>query len=352
MQVTGAYLPGDSTAVLRVTEVPEPGIGQVVLRVMASTICGSDIRAIYREHLGTGAEAYQNVVVGHEPCGIVAATGPGCKEFTIGERAVVYHISGCGLCSECRRGYMISCTSPRRQAYGWQRNGGMAEYLLAEEKDLVRLPAELTYTDGAQVACGFGTAYEALCKVELSGRDSILVVGLGPVGLATAALARALGAHRIIGIDTVVERVELAKSLGACDEFVDVGDGAGTAVRSLTRDAGVTCAVDCSGSAAGRSLALDASAPRARIALVGEGGELVCRPSPQLMHGQKTVFGSWVTSTWRMQELLERLVDWRLHPGDFVTHRFPLDKVSEAYALMDSGRCGKVAIGFGEELNS
>jgi len=100
---------------------------------------------------------------------------------------------------------MISCTSDQyRRAYGWQRDGGMAEYLLAEEKDLVYLPEPLTYSDGAQVACGFGTVYEGLEKIGISGNDDVLVTGLGPVGLATAMLARALGARRIAGIEVIL----------------------------------------------------------------------------------------------------------------------------------------------------
>ena len=102
------------TTVEHVTaEVPEPGPGQVLLRMRGSSICGSDIRAIYREHLGHGAEAYQGVVAGHEPCGEVVATGPGVARIGVGDRVVVYHIVGCGQCDECRHGYEIGCTSPR-----------------------------------------------------------------------------------------------------------------------------------------------------------------------------------------------------------------------------------------------
>jgi D-arabinose 1-dehydrogenase-like Zn-dependent alcohol dehydrogenase len=99
----------------------------------------------------------------------------------VGDRVIVYHISGCGVCNDCRRGYMISCTSERyRRAYGWQRDGGMADFLLAEEKDLIHLPDELSYADGAQVACGFGTVYEGLRKIGISGDDDVLITGLGP----------------------------------------------------------------------------------------------------------------------------------------------------------------------------
>ena len=151
------------------------------------------IRCIYREHTGKGPEGYQaGLIAGHEPCGQIVECGPGCRRFEKGDRVIVYHISGCGVCNDCRRGYMISCTSPWRRAYGWQRHGGMADYILAEEKDLVALPPELSYCDGAQVACGFGTCYEGIRKVGVSGDDAVLVAGLGPVGLATAMLARAL----------------------------------------------------------------------------------------------------------------------------------------------------------------
>ncbi len=115
----GAYLPGGRTVELRDVPVPVPGHAQVLVAMRASTICGSDLRAIYREHLGTGPEAYQGVVAGHEPAGEIVAIGPGCRRFCEGDRVVLYHIAGCGLCGDCRSGYMVSCTSPLRAAYGW-----------------------------------------------------------------------------------------------------------------------------------------------------------------------------------------------------------------------------------------
>ena len=79
--MNAAYLPGNSTVELKEQPVPEPGHGEVLLRMKASTICGSDIRCIYHEHLGKGPEGYQGVIAGHEPCGQIVATGPGCRRF-------------------------------------------------------------------------------------------------------------------------------------------------------------------------------------------------------------------------------------------------------------------------------
>ncbi|MBC8164192.1 MAG: alcohol dehydrogenase catalytic domain-containing protein [Roseiflexaceae bacterium] len=188
--IRGVLLPGQRQVELRNFAIPTPGQGQVLIKMRASSICGSDIRAIYREHLGHGPEAYQNVIAGHEPCGQIVDVGPGCRRFRVGDRVVLYHISGCGLCHDCREGYMISCSSPLRSAYGWQRDGGHAEYMLAEETTCVALPDALSYVDGALVACGFGTAYEALTRMQVAGRDRVLITGMGPVGMGAALLAR------------------------------------------------------------------------------------------------------------------------------------------------------------------
>jgi threonine dehydrogenase-like Zn-dependent dehydrogenase len=246
---------------------------------------------------------------------------------------------------------MISCTSEKyRRAYGWQRDGGMAEYMIAEEKDLIALPDELSYADGAQVACGFGAVYEGLEKIDINGNHAVLITGLGPVGLATGALCRKLGANKIIGIDVVQERMKIALDLGLCDAVLAPGSDNVAEVKELTAGRGVERAVDCSANSAARATAIRATRKWGKIVFLGEGGTVEFNPSPDMIHDQKTLYGSWVTSTWLMEELVERLVRRNLHPADIITHRFPLDKADEAYALMASGKCGKVAVCQDEEL--
>jgi threonine dehydrogenase-like Zn-dependent dehydrogenase len=346
-----AFLPGSRQVELRTLPTPHPGHGEVLIRVKASTICGSDIRCIYHQHLGKGPERYQGVVAGHEPSGQIVEAGAGCRRFGVGDRVIVYHISGCGVCNDCRRGYMISCTNEKyRRAYGWQRDGGMADYMIAEEKDLIALPPELSYADGAQVACGFGTVYEAIEKIGVSSNHAVLITGLGPIGLATALLAQKLGAQPIIGIDVVSERVNWAQALGLCDHTVEAGPDNVAQVRELTRGFGVERALDCSADATARATAIRATRKWGKIAFIGEGGSVEFNPSPDIIHDQKTIYGSWVTSTWLMEELVERLARWNLHPADIITHRFALEEAGDAYALMASGKCGKVAVCSDEEL--
>lgn len=344
----GAILPGNSTVELRDFEIPTPGHGEVLIRTKATTICGSDIRCIYNEHLGKGPEGYTpGTICGHEPCGVVEEVGPGMRRFKKGDRVIVYHISGCGMCYDCRKGYMISCSSPLRRAYGWQRNGGMAPYILAEEKDLVLLPDELSFLDGAQVACGFGTTYEALEKIGMSGNDALLVVGLGPVGLATLQLAKAMGANKLIGVELSPKRINLAKKLGLVDEAFEVSDKNLEQILEITGGRGVEKAVDASASDAGRRLAIRATRDFGKIAFVGEGGVSNFEPSADIIHGQKAIYGSWVTSTWKMEELVERIVRWGIHPDKLVTDTFALEDAAKAFMLMADGDSGKVAVVFG-----
>lgn len=342
----GVYLPGNRRVEFKEVPVPAPGHGQVLVQMRASSICGSDIRAIYREHLGHGPEAYQNVIAGHEPCGQIVAVGPGCKRFGVGDRVILYHISGCGVCDDCREGYMISCTSPLRAAYGWQRDGGHAAYCLAEESTCVPLPEPLTYVDGALVACGFGTVYEALQRVRVSGQDRVLVTGVGPVGMAAGLVAKALGAPLVIGADTSAERLGFAQKAGAIDIALTADAEAAAGVKLLTGGYGCEVAIDCSGAPPGRLLALQGTRRWGRCAMVGEGNIVEFDVSQTIIHNQITVYGSWVTSLGHMEELVEKLVTWKLHPERIVSHRFTLDQAPEAYRVADGGQSGKVVIVF------
>ena len=112
---------------------------------------------------------------------------------------------------------------------------------------------------------------------------------------------------------------------------------------------GVERAIDASANDAGRQLAIRATREWGKIAFVGEGGTCTFNPSPDIIHGQKTIFGSWVTSLWRMEELVERLVRWNIHPEDLITDEFPIERAGEAYKLMAGGQCGKVAVVFGDQ---
>lgn len=132
-----AYLPEIQPSICGKLRCRRRGL-TVLIKMKSSGICGSDVHYIYHQHRATAAAPdkplYCGFINGHEPCGQIVAMGQGCRHFKEGDRVLVYHISGCGFCPNCRRGFPISCTGKGKAAYGWQRDGGHAEYLLAEEK--------------------------------------------------------------------------------------------------------------------------------------------------------------------------------------------------------------------------
>ena len=163
-------------------------------------------------------------------------------------------------------------------------------------------------------------------------------------------LARAMGATRIIGVETLQARLDLASRLELFDAVIEAGPGTVSQVRDLTGGAGVERAFDCSANDAARLACIQATRKWGRVCFMGEGGTSTFRPSEDIIHDQKAIHGSWVTTIWRMEELVERLVRWNLHPDRLITHRFTLDRAPDAYALMASGACGKVAVVFDEEV--
>ena len=135
--MNGIVLPGNSSTETRTYDIPEPQRGRTPSQDAASGICGSDIGYIYRgykSYVGVTGPAYRGVIAGHEPAGEIVSVGSSHSRFGIGDRVLLYHIVGCGQCSNCRSGYYISCASPERSSYGWQRDGGHAEYILAAER--------------------------------------------------------------------------------------------------------------------------------------------------------------------------------------------------------------------------
>src|SRR5882724_3224708 len=259
----GIVFLGNRKLELREFPDPTPGPGEVVIAIKASGMCGSDLHP-YRA-LGNAAAALGlgggggPVIAGHEPCGVVAARGPGVseEEAPTGARVMNHHYKGCGRCKHCRVGWSQLCPKGI-VVYGLTGHGGHAPYMKVPASTLVRLPDELSFEEGAAISCGTGTAYQALKRLDVSGRDTLAVFGQGPVGLSAVLLGQAMGA-RVIAVDPVAERRKLAGAFGA-DQALDPAAGdVVAALRELTSGEGVDAALDCSGHADGRLGAIRAT---------------------------------------------------------------------------------------------
>src|ERR671935_1343833 len=245
----GVVFLGDRRVELRSFPDPTPGEGEVVIAMKASGMCGSDLK-FYRSPpgaaqaaLGLGGNA-EPFIAGHEPCGVVAARGPGVseREAPVGQRVMDHHYAGCGVCKHCRVGWSQLCRAGIT-VYGVTAHGGHADYLKVPARTLVPLPEELSFAEGAAVACGTGTAYSALKRMKIAGGDTLAVFGQGPVGLSATMLGVAMGA-RVIAVETSAERAKLAREFGA-DAVIDATkEEPVPALKDLTRGVGVDLALD------------------------------------------------------------------------------------------------------------
>ena len=326
---------------------PTPGPGEVVLEMKASGMCGSDLHQYRRpkgeERAGAGLPANPNPTIGgHEPCGVVVAIGPDVlpAEATIGQRVMVHHYQGCTQCRHCRSGWQQLCQEVPVKVYGNNAHGGHANYMAVPANTLVPLRDELSFTAGAAISCGSGTAYGALRRMNISGRDTIAIFGQGPVGLAATQFAKAMGA-RVIALDINPQRLERAKAFGA-DEVVNPGSNDPVeAIRELTAGRYADLSLDTSSNAEARLNAIRSTKVWGTMCFVGEGGDVKIDVSPHLLRRQMTLVASWTFSNVIQAECADFCVERNIDVDSLFTHRWTLDQADEAYKLFDKQSDGK-----------
>lgn len=337
--------PGDREVVIKEFADPKPSHGEVLLSVKAAGICGSDLNYLYRtrkedkdKHI-LGVWVSSTVIPGHEPCGIIEEVGEGVANLKKGDRVVVYHISGCGACKYCREGMAIHCKE--KKTYGFDFDGVFADKMIAKAQDCIILPEDVSFSVGSYCACGAGTAYKALKRLNVGGRDSVTVFGLGPVGLAAVLFAKKFGA-KVVAVDPVAKRREIAAAAGA-DLVVDpISSDPVQAILDFTDGEGTSVGIECSSNPKARSQILDGAKLFGRVAYVGEGKDVHIDVSNQIIHKQLTILGSWVYSTSDLIELLEYVSKENIDLSQLITDEYSLDQAEEAMRLADGGNCGKV----------
>lgn len=188
----GLVFLGDKRLAFLAVEDPVPGAGEVVVEIKASGLCGSDLHP-YRAPHDPNLPIERRMIGGHEPSGIVAAVGPGVPAHVaqVGDRVMVHHYHGCTVCAHCRKGWPQLCEPATRIVYSVQAHGAHAPYMKVPASALIPLHEALSFEAGAAIACGTGTAWGALERLQLSGGETIAVYGQGPVGLSVTLLAAA-----------------------------------------------------------------------------------------------------------------------------------------------------------------
>jgi threonine 3-dehydrogenase len=325
---------------IRTVPVPVPGPGEVLVRVRAGGICGTDLH-IEGWDPWAASRMRPPRVIGHEFCGTVVKLGPDAHEVAVGDFISGESHVSCGRCHLCRRGDAHICE--KLQLIGVDRDGAFAEYVTLPAQNAWRMPPH-TPVDVAAVMDPFGNAVHTALATDL-GTRSVIVMGCGPIGLCAILIARKVGASPVIAVDVNPYRLRLARRVGA-DRVLD---GRSTdvpkVVRGLTDGAGADVLLEFSGNAQGLRAGLAALRNGGFAALLGLPGRPVeIDLANQVifkeirLHG---IFGRRLWETWyEGTALLAAGVDIR----PVITHRLPLPRFAEAFDLMRSGKCGKVIL--------
>ncbi len=341
MQAVVKASAGPGIAVTRVP-VPVPGPDEVLLRVKAAAICGTDLHIAAWNAWAQAAGIRLPLVLGHEFSGEVVATGDRVGTLKSGDYVAGETHLPCGACYQCRNGLPHICQ--RLQLFGIHRNGCFAEY--------TTLPARCAYPVPAAIPPGvaavlepLGTSLRAAAAVDVAGA-SVVVVGCGPIGLFAVASARALGASCIIGLDVRAERLALASGLG-CDITLDPRQpGLAAHVLEATRGVGADAIIEASGNPVAVANAFGYLRKGGRVALIGLPSEPVSLDlGPQVVFKEATIVGIHGREMFRTwTRMLELLASGRLDVEPVLTHEMPLEKCADGLALLESGQGGKVIL--------
>lgn len=332
---------------------PIPGSGEVIVQIKASGMCGSDlhfyrnnptdiIRSMgFKDLASRGIDESTPIIAGHEPCGVIAAVGPGVdpKTFKVGDRVMVFHYDGCHVCDECRTGWTQLCENGAT-VYGVIANGSHADYMKVPTSVLVHLPEEISFAGGAAISCGTGTAYGALLRLDISARDTLAVFGLGPVGLSAVQLASAMGVE-VIGVDIAADRIERAKQFGATHVIDGSKLDAVEEILKLTGGKGVSCAMDCAGGEKPRQQAVRCTRTWGKIALVAIGGSITVDAMKDVIGKQRTIIGSYTFSEIGMKECAHFIANHGVGVDQQFTDTWRLDQAEDAYHMFDGQAGGK-----------
>ncbi len=331
--------PGDRTVKLTTKPIPEPGPEDVRIRIVASAICGSDLHKYRQSQAERDEHGYSRLALGHEGAGVVDAVGPGVTHPAVGDRVVVYHLIGCGHCEHCRRGEPGFCRE--MQGFNWVRDGVNAEFVVVPARSTLPLPDDFDFEDGALLACNLGTGFAAARKARASGDMTLAVSGLGPVGLYTVMMARAMGAS-VIGIDVQPSRIAMAEKLGIDATANAMENDPVEAMRAFSGGDGVHAAIDTSGNTRARTAALEGLRPHGIFVEVGIGEETVYKLSAPLNSREITLTGSWIFKLYEWEDLLDFMRRHELPVKAVISQRCRIDDAVEAFKLADSATTGKI----------
>jgi L-iditol 2-dehydrogenase len=317
--------------------VPQPGAGEVLVRVAMCGTCGTDLK-IYDGHFPLTLP-YGAFTPGHEWTGTVVALGDAVDEFAVGNRVCIEAHHGCGRCDNCLIGKYTACLNygnPTKghRATGMTADGGFAEYVLHHVSALYKLPAQVSFKDAVLLT----TAGTGLYGLDATGGyiagDDIAIFGPGPVGLMTVQACKQLGAARVILVGTRTSRLEMGRHLGA-DHIINVREcDPVAAIQELTDGAGVDLAIECSGAFETPQQCVQVTKRGGKILVVAFYAQPVTLDLSAVVRGDMVIYTTRGEGSNNVKRAVALAAQGRLRGADLVTHEFPLEAIAEAFWVM------------------
>ena len=317
-------------------DVPTPRGDFALVKVRTAPMCTEFYR--YRD----GTEA---LCLGHEAAGEVVEVARSGR-VRVGDQVVVMPQYPCGVCELCRQGDYIHCehvVDPYTICGCATGKATYSQYTLKQDWLLLPIPDSMSTDEASMACCGLGASFGAVQTLEIGASDTVLVTGLGPVGLGAVINCRSRGA-RVLGLARNAFRAKLALELGA--EAVLDPDGADCLprLRALTGGRGVDKAIECSGGAAYQLSCIHGTRRKGKIAFVGESKDLTVKVSDDLIRNGLTLVGSWHWNLKDAPQMMATIAANTASIAKLVTHTFPLAEAEAAFKLQMTGECGKILL--------
>jgi len=320
---------------LEIADLPTPALGaeDVLVRVAACGICGSDVHG----YDGSSGRRIPPIVMGHEASGTIAALGADVSDYKVGDRVTFDSTVYCGECDFCAKGEVNLCNN--RQVIGvscpeFHREGAFAEYVAVPERILYRLPDNLSFPEAAMLEA-VSVALHAVHVTEIEGGETALVIGAGMIGLLLVQAARALGCSRVFVADIDATRLELAKSLGADETFLASGDDLLQTILQRTSGEGVDIVFEAVGRNETVASAIDCTRKGGKVTLVGNIAKEVTLPLQKVVTRQIRLQGS-CASAGEYPEAMELIASGKIKVAPLITAIAPLSEGADWFARLYS----------------
>jgi len=326
---------------LRYEDVPVPEIsaGEVLVKVKAAGVCGSDIPRVMKK----GTYSFP-LIPGHEFAGEVAKIGDGTKtSFKAGDRVAIFPLIPCGECAYCRIGEYAQCDD--YDYLGSRRDGGFAEYAAVPADNLISVPDNVDF-DCAAMTEPASVALHALRRTGVDAGDNVAILGAGPIGIILAQWARICGAGRVFLTDIADDKLDVAKEYGFTDRINSAREDAVRRVIEETDGRGADICIEAAGTPITFEQSLRMTRKLGKVILMGNvSGDVVIpeRTASAILRGQLTIYGTWNSSftavpknEWRTS--LQFMSSGALNLKPLITHRLSLDRAREAFDMMYNRR--------------